>query len=83
MQEQPNTSLRERVEKALALCRPYLQADGGDVELIRVGENGVVELKYVGTCVHCPMSRMTLRAGIERAILQCAPEVKRVEAVVL
>jgi len=80
MEEEPAGTVQERVERALALCRPYLQADGGDVELIRVGENGVVELKYVGTCVYCPMSRMTLRAGIERAILQCAPEVKRVEA---
>ena len=74
-------SLRERVEQALAMCRPFLQADGGDVELIRIGDDGIVELVYRGTCTVCPMSRMTLRAGIERAIIQRAPEVKRVEAV--
>ena len=74
-------TLRENVEKALTLCRPYLQADGGDVELVKIGDDGVVELMYHGTCVTCPMSRMTLRAGIERAILQCAPEVRRVETV--
>jgi Fe-S cluster biogenesis protein NfuA len=73
--------VRERVERALALCRPYLQADGGDVELLRVTPDGIVELMFQGTCVVCPMSRMTLRAGLERAILKAAPEVRRVESV--
>ena len=81
MPQNVSGSLRERVEQALALCRPYLQADGGDVELIRIGDDGIVELMYRGTCTICPMSRMTLRAGIERAIMQRAPEVKRVEAI--
>ncbi len=76
-----NSSIKEKVEKALAMCRPYLQKDGGDVELLRIAEDGIVELKYHGTCVICPMSRMTLRAGIERAIMERAPEVKRVEAI--
>ena len=71
---------RERVEKALAGCRPYLHADGGDIELIEIREGGIAVLKYHGTCTICPMSPMTLRAGIERAILEAAPEVKRVEA---
>lgn len=74
-------SIRERVEQALDLCRPFLRSDGGDVEVVRIGEDGVVELRYHGTCVICPMSRMTLRAGLERAILRMAPEVKRVESV--
>jgi len=73
--------LKARVEKAIEICRPYLQADGGDVELLRIGDDGVVELEYRGTCIICPLSKMTLRAGIERTILRCAPEVKRVEAV--
>ena len=81
MPENLASSVRERVEKALEMCRPYLQADGGDVELLGIGEDNVVELRYQGTCTICPMSRMTLRAGIERTIMQCAPEVKRVEAV--
>lgn len=75
------SSIRQKVEQALAMCRPYLQKDGGDVELLRILEDGIVELKYHGTCVICPMSRMTLRAGIERTIMECAPEIKRVEAV--
>ena len=73
MQEEVPTSVRERVEKALGLCRPYLQADGGDVELLNITEDGIVELMFHGTCVICPMSRMTLRAGVERAILKFAP----------
>ena len=76
-----SVSLRERIQQALALCRPFLQRDGGDVELIHIGTDGVVELMFRGTCTVCPLSRMTLRAGIERAILKYAPEVKRVEAV--
>ena len=81
MAEEERASIKEKVERALAMCRPYLQKDGGDVELVRIGSDGVVELLLHGTCVTCPMSRMTLRAGIERAIMECAPEVKRVEAV--
>lgn len=72
--------LRERIEKAIDICRPYLQADGGDVKLLRISQDGVVEVAYEGTCTICPLSPMTLRAGIERTILRCAPEVKRVEA---
>lgn len=63
------------------MCRPFLQKDGGDVELINIGTDGVVEVQFTGTCVICPMSRMTLRAGIERAIMHCVPEIKRVEAI--
>ena len=79
MQQPAERSVRERVEQALALCRPYLQADGGDVELLRITDDGIVELKFHGTCVVCPMSRMTLRAGLERTILRSSPEIRRVE----
>jgi len=75
------TSTEEKVKSALAMCRPYLQADGGDVELLRITADGIAELRFHGTCTSCPMSRMTLRAGLERAILKCAPEIRRVEAV--
>lgn len=74
-------TVRERVEKALAVCRPFLQADGGDVELVTISAEGVAEIRFQGTCLICPVSRMTLRAGLERTILHSAPEVKRVEAV--
>lgn len=81
MQAGHHRTVRERVEAALALCRPYLRADEGDIELVSVSDDGIVELRLLGTCVVCPMSRMTLRAGVERAILECAPEIKRVEAI--
>jgi Fe-S cluster biogenesis protein NfuA len=73
--------VKERVEKALEEVRPYLMADGGNVELVNVTDDGIVELRLTGACGHCPMSTMTLRAGVERAILRSVPEVKRVEAV--
>jgi len=81
MEERVELSLQQRIENALALCRPFLHADGGDVELVGITDENIVELRYRGTCVVCPMSKMTLRAGLERAILQAAPEVKRVESV--
>lgn len=81
MSDNPEGSVRERVEKALDLCRPYLQADGGDAELLNIGDDGVAEILFKGTCVICPMSRMTLRAGIERVVIKMAPEVKRVESI--
>lgn len=61
--------------------RPYLQEDGGDVELVRVTEDGIVEVRLTGSCVQCPMSIMTLRAGIERALMLALQDVKRVEQV--
>ena len=81
MEKEIEKDLIERIQNALLKCRPFLQIDGGDVELSRVCEDGVVEISFLGNCINCPISRMTLRAGIERAILKFAPEVKRVEAV--
>ncbi len=72
--------LRERVEDALNKVRPSLQADGGDVELIDVGEDGVVKVKLQGTCAGCPMSQMTLKMGIEKILKQNVPEVTSVES---
>ncbi len=75
------TALREKIEAALDVCRPFLHADGGEVEISRICEGGVVELRFHGTCAMCAMSKMTLRAGIERAILRSVPEIRRVESV--
>jgi len=74
-----NGDLIQRVEEALDTIRPMLQMDGGDVELIAV-ESGVVRLRLVGACDDCPMSALTLRAGIERTLKQAVPEVESVEA---
>ncbi|PIQ08311.1 MAG: hypothetical protein COW71_12600 [Ignavibacteriales bacterium CG18_big_fil_WC_8_21_14_2_50_31_20] len=73
--------MREKIEQALQSVRPYLVADGGDVEFVSVSEDGIVEVRLTGACVGCPMSLMTLRAGIERALMRDIPEIKRVEAV--
>ena len=74
-------SIDERVERALETCRPFLRADGGDVRFVRFRAEGIVELQWLGTCKICPMSVLTLRAGVERAIMKDVPEVVRVEAV--
>jgi Fe-S cluster biogenesis protein NfuA len=70
--------MKERVQKALNLVRPALQADGGDVELVDVTEDGVVSVRLKGACGSCPMSTMTLKMGIERTLKQHIPEVKEV-----
>ncbi len=73
--------MQQKVEKALAKVRPSLQADGGDVELIEVSDEGVVKVRLTGACGCCPMATMTLKAGIERVLKKEVPEVKRVESV--
>ena len=73
--------MKEKVEKALNKVRPSLQADGGDVELVEVKENGVVKVKLTGACAGCPMSQMTLKMGIERILKKEVPGVTTVEAV--
>jgi len=70
--------MKEKVQAALNLVRPALQADGGDVELIDVSEDGVVSVKLKGACGSCPMSTMTLKMGIERTLKDKVPGVKEV-----
>lgn len=69
------------IEKTLERVRPYLREDGGDVELVRVSEDGIVEVRLTGSCVSCPLSIMTVRAGIERALMIDHAEIRRVEQV--
>ena len=73
--------MRDKVEEAIAKIRPALQADGGDVELVDVTEEGIVKVRLRGACSGCPMSQMTLKMGIERALKQQVPGVKEVVAV--
>ncbi|HHW58252.1 MAG TPA: NifU family protein [Clostridia bacterium] len=73
--------MKEKVEEILDLIRPSLQADGGDVELIDVTEDGIVKVKLTGACGGCPFAILTLKEGIERAIKEEIPEVKEVIAV--
>ena len=72
--------MRERVEKALDKIRPMLMADGGNVDLVEVTDDGIVKLKLTGSCGCCPMSSMTLKMGIERILKQEIPEIKEVIA---
>lgn len=74
-------SLIERIEKSLDSIRPYLQADGGNIRVLEVTEDHVVRVEMQGACGDCPMSSMTLKAGVEDAIRHSFPEIKSVEAV--
>jgi len=71
----------QSIEASLNRLRPYLAADGGDIELVRLTDDGIVEVRLKGSCLGCPMSLMTLRAGIERALMIEYPDVRRVEQV--
>lgn len=73
--------VEERVREALDVCRPSLRADGGDIELVRITEDAIAELRFTGACSGCSLSTMTLRAGVERVVMYYAPEIRRVETV--
>ena len=73
--------MKEDVQKAIDLIRPNLQADGGDVELIDVGADGVVKVKLTGACHGCPMAQMTLKNGIEKFLKKEVPAVNSVVSV--
>lgn len=73
--------LQDKVMKALDSIRPGLQADGGDLEFVRVDSDNVVYIKLVGACGGCPMSTITLKQGIERIVKMQVPEITSVEAV--
>ena len=70
--------MKEKVEKELEKIRPTLQADGGDVVLLGVDEDGTVKVQLTGACNGCPMATMTLKQGIERLLKKEIPEVKKV-----
>ncbi len=70
--------MKEEVEKVLEMVRPGLQADGGDVELVEVTDDGIVKVRLTGACGSCPMSTMTLKMGIERALKEKVPGVTEV-----
>jgi Fe-S cluster biogenesis protein NfuA len=72
---------REKVEEVLNMLRPYLQADGGDVALVDITADGVVQLRLQGACGTCPSSTYTLKMGIEEQMKQYIPAVKEVVAV--
>jgi Fe-S cluster biogenesis protein NfuA len=73
--------MKEKVLKAIDNIRPFLQADNGDVELIDITEDAIVKVKLTGACSICPLSQITLRAGVERSLMREIPGIRRVEAV--
>lgn len=75
-------SIEDQVHSTLESVRPYLQQDGGDVEFVDFSEQtGILRVRLTGACRTCPMSTMTLRAGIERVLRKAIPAIRRVEAV--
>ena len=76
-----NTTMTERVKKVLEKVRPYLQSDGGDIELVGVTDDLTVKVRLSGACYGCPYSLQTLKAGVEQALLKEIPEIREVVSV--
>ncbi len=79
--QEDNVRLIDQVETALDQIRPYLEADGGNVKVLEIDNENVVKLELLGACGSCPMSTMTLKAGVEEAIKKAVPEINGVEAI--
>ncbi len=73
--------MKEQIELALAKIRPFLQRDGGDIKLIDVTDDGIVKVELTGACQGCPMSQVTLKQGVERALMKEVPGVKEVQSI--
>ncbi len=73
--------MKDDVQAVINQIKPMLNADGGDVELVEITDDGVVKVKLLGACGHCPMSTMTLKMGIEKTLKERVPGVKSVVAV--
>lgn len=73
--------LKNKVNAAIEDLRPYLISDGGDMELVEITNDNIVRVKLIGACKSCSMSPMTLKAGLEEALKNVAPEIKGVEAI--
>ncbi|MCH7408560.1 NifU family protein [Belliella sp. DSM 111904] len=73
--------MNDKIEHALDSIRPYLEADGGNVKVVELTDDMVLRLELTGACSSCPMSSMTLKAGVEEAIKKAIPEIVKVEAI--
>jgi Fe-S cluster biogenesis protein NfuA len=76
-----SVNLIERVKQALEKVRPYLQSDGGDIELVEITPENIVKVRLTGACHGCPYSMMTLKSGVEQALMKEIPEIREVVAV--
>lgn len=81
LQTNIDQELQAKIEKALDSIRPFLRADGGDVELVDVLKNGIVQVRLIGACQTCSMAEVTLRTRVERAVRKQVPGIKAVESV--
>lgn len=70
-----------KINETLSQLRPFLEADGGDMELVEITDDGIARVKLLGACSDCSMSLMTLKAGLEEAVKKVAPEIISVEAI--
>ena len=75
------TEVSKIIEETLTQLRPFLEADGGDMELVEITDEGVVKVKLLGACSNCSISSMTLKAGVEEAVKKAVPQIKSVEAI--
>lgn len=71
----------KKIEEALDQLRPFLEADGGNIDLIEVSSDYVAKVKLLGACSSCSMSMMTLKSGVEEAVKRAVPQIKSVEAI--
>ncbi len=76
-----NAEMIKKVIGVIDQIRPYLEADGGNIRFVELTEDNVVNVELLGACGSCPMSTMTLKAGVEQAMKKAIPEVKSVEAI--
>ena len=76
-----NAELVKKVEKVIDQIRPYLEADGGNIRFVEITDDKIVNVELLGACGSCPMSQMTLKAGVEQAVKKAIPEIKAVEAI--
>lgn len=74
-----NVDLVNKVQAVIEQVRPYLQADGGDIQFIELTNDNIVKVELQGACGSCPYSRMTLKSGVEEAVKRAIPEIKAVE----
>lgn len=74
-------ALYTRTEQALDTIRPYLATDGGNVKILEITQEGTLRLELLGSCGSCPMSAMTMKAGVEDAVRRLVPEIAQVVAV--
>ncbi len=76
-----NPELVKKVEGVIDQIRPYLEADGGNIRFVEITDDNIVNVELLGACGSCPMSQMTLKAGVEQAVRKAVPEITAVEAI--